>query len=466
MAVIKLYNTLTREKEVFTPITPGQVGFYSCGPTVYFYPHIGNMRAYVLSDSLRRMFEYNGLKVKQIINITDVGHLVSDEDEGEDKVEKEARAEGKSAEEIIKFYTDAFMADLADLNIETADTIFPRATLHIPEQIAIIKTLEAKGFTYQTSDGLYFDTAKYPKYTELAKLDLAGQKAGARVAVNPEKKNPTDFALWKFSPKTGDARLQEWESLWGLGFPGWAIECSAMSSKYLGNHFDIHTGGIDHIPVHHTNERAQSECANGEFVNYWLHNNFITVDGEKMSKSLGNIYRLADLTAKGFSPLAYRYWLLTASYHRQVNFTFDALTSAETAYKRLINTLAEIKNKNDRAGKIEENYKAKFTEAINDDLDTPTALVIIWDLLKDENIVPADKLATVLDFDRFLGLRLAEALEPADLDLPEEVKNLVAQREIARQNKDYTKSDELREEIKRLGYTLDDTDNGQKIRLN
>ncbi|HYC83523.1 MAG TPA: cysteine--tRNA ligase, partial [Candidatus Paceibacterota bacterium] len=329
--MISLTNTLTRRKEEFEPIAPGRVGIYSCGPTVYHYVHIGNLRSFLLSDLARRIFEYDGYEVRQVINITDVGHLAGDSDEGEDKIEREAKKTGRTAEEIAAFYTEAFFADLKALNIKTESTVFPKASEHIAEQLEIIKVLEAKGHTYRTSDGIYFDTSRFDAYGELARLDTEGLKAGARIEVNPEKRNPADFALWKFSP-AGGKRQQEWESPWGIGFPGWHIECSAMSMKYLGKHFDIHTGGIDLAFPHHSNERAQSECATGQtFANVWLHGEFVNIASEKMSKSLGNVYRLADLEEKGFSPLAYRYWLLTAHYRSLVNFTWEALAGAQTA---------------------------------------------------------------------------------------------------------------------------------------
>ncbi|MEK7477956.1 MAG: cysteine--tRNA ligase [Patescibacteria group bacterium] len=460
---IKLYNTLTRAKEDFKPIHEGEVGLYSCGPTVYQYAHIGNMRSYVFSDILKRVLEYNGFLVKQVINITDVGHLVGDLDEGEDKVEQSAAKEDKTAKEIADFYLTSYRDDLVKMNIKIVGTIFPKATEHIQEQINLIKILEEKGFTYRTSDGIYFDTSLYPKYTELAQLDLAGLKEGARVKVNPEKKNPTDFALWKFS-QPEEHRQQEWNSSWGIGWPGWHVECSAMSMKYLGSHFDIHTGGIDHIPVHHTNERAQSECATGEpVVNYWLHNGFIMVEGEKMAKSLGNFYRLADLAAKGFTPLAYRYWLLTANYRQTVNFTWEALGAAQTAYKKLINQLSEIKSDTE-IGSVSASYNEQFLSFIDDDLNTAGGIALLWDMFKDKNLSDEDKLATTFKWDEVLGLKLRESLVP--IEVPGSVRKLVDEREEARQNKDYTKSDELREEIRGLGYSVEDTDRGPKIRRN
>lgn len=422
------------------------------------------MRAYVFSDLLRRMMEFNSLEVKQVINITDVGHLVGDESAGEDKIEQEAQKEHKSAKEIADFYLRDFMENVDLLNIRTEGTLFPKATEHIQEQIDLIKILEEKGFTYNTSDGIYFDTSRYDKYSELGQLDLEGMREGARVESNQEKQNPADFALWKFSsPK--EQRQQEWPSPWGVGFPGWHIECSAMSMKYLGKHFDIHTGGIDHIPVHHTNERAQSESATGEpFANYWMHVSFITVDGEKMSKSLGNTHRLSDLKDKGFSPLAYRYWLLTGSYRKTVNFTWEALEGAQNAYDRLVSLLAEITNKSGSEGNINSAYRGKFVELISDDLNTSQAVALVWDLMKDESVTPADKLATIIDFDRFLGLGFTEAIKEANIEIPEQIKELATMREQARKDKDYSRSDELRKEINQLGYSVDDTDDGPKIR--
>ncbi|MDQ5957793.1 MAG: cysteinyl-tRNA synthetase, partial [Patescibacteria group bacterium] len=355
-----LYNTLTRTKEKFTPLDPLQVGLYSCGPTVYNYAHIGNMRSYLLSDITRRTLEQNGYQVKQIINITDVGHLVGDAESGEDKVEQAARASNQTVAEIISQYESAFFSDLASLNIKATETIFPRASQHVAEQIELIKLLEEKDFTYILDDGVYFDTSRYQKYSELGNLNLAGQTTGARIEVNSQKKHPADFALWKFS-KSDEDRLQQWDSPWGVGFPGWHIECSAMSIKYLGEHFDVHTGGEDHIPVHHTNERAQSECATGQtFVNYWLHNAFITVDGKKMAKSENNFYTLADLVAEGYSPLAYRYLLLTAHYRSPLNFTFETLASAQKTWQKINLTIFSAP----AGGQADESKLTEFMSAI------------------------------------------------------------------------------------------------------
>jgi cysteinyl-tRNA synthetase len=459
---VKLYNTLTRKKEIFTPLESGVVSLYSCGPTVYDYAHIGNLRSYVFADILRRVFEYNGYKVTQVINITDVGHLTSDEDEGADKLEESARKAGKSAQEIAEFYTESFFKDLTALDIDIKNIIFPKATEHIAEQVALIEKLEKKGFTYQTSDGVYFDTSKLSDYGKLARLDIEGLKAGARVEATGEKKNITDFALWKLSPLGGKAeekRQQQWESPWGVGFPGWHLECSAMSMKYLGEHFDVHTGGIDHIPVHHTNEIAQSQSATGKpFVNYWMHNEFVNVDGEKMSKSLGNIITLTNVIEKGFSPLAYRYWLLTAHYRTLVNFTWEALGGAQTALDKLHNHFLEYGND---IGEVNVEYKEKFTEYINDDLNTPKAIALLWELVKDRIVSEADKKATMLDFDRVLGLGFEE-VKPEEV--PKEILKLVEEREEARETKDWAKSDVLREEIHKKGFEVLDTDDEPRVR--
>lgn len=460
--MIKLTNTLSGEKEIFKPIHQGKVGMYNCGPTVYDYPHIGHARKYTFDDVLRRMFEFNGYDVNQVMNITDVGHLVSDGDEGEDKIEKGAKRENKTAQEITKHFADAFFDDLRALNIKAeldkdVEAKTPWATHHITEQINLIEILEEKGYTYKTSDGVYYDTSKFADYGRLGNIDIAGLKEGARVEVNQEKRNITDFALWKFS-KPEEQRQQEWESPWGKGFPGWHIECSAMSLRYLGETFDVHTGGIDHIPVHHNNEIAQSEAATGEkFVNYWIHENFLNIENTKISKSLGNGFRIKDLIERGINPLAYRYWLLTAHYSTQVNFTWEAVEAAQTAYTRLIEAIAELGNE---VGSIDKKYLDHFTEYINDDLDTPKAVALMWDLVKDQSIHPTIKKSTLLEFDRVLGLKLDAA---SHIEIPAEVELIVQEREKARQNKDFRKSDELRDKIAALGFEVKDTPQGAKV---
>jgi len=470
---MKLYNTLTRTKEEFTPIHDKSVGVYSCGPTVYDYPHIGNLRAYIFADVLHRWLEYNGYQVKHVVNITDVGHLVSDEDTGEDKVEKGAKREGKSAFEIAGLYENAFKKDLKALNIEPAD-VYPRATEHISEQIDFIKKLEEKGFTYAISDGVYLDTSKVTDYGKLAKLDVAGLKEGARVEVNVEKRNITDFALWKFSPKDSK-REMEWDSPWGKGFPGWHIECSAMSAKYLGDYFDIHTGGIDHVPVHHTNEIAQSEAVFGKpFVKYWMHNEFLLVDGRKMSKSLNNFYTLKDVTEKfEVEPLTFRLLCLQAHYREKLNFTKDSIVSAQNTLNNLRNFLAKVRQFDDTPNKEAEKHifqcENGFREALDDDLNTPRALAVISVLIKELNniftqlnIYPNSKKVLELfrSIDTVLGLNLMK-IEV----LPENVDKLFNEYQRAKIAKDYATSDKIRGKLLSFGYVAEDYNGGYRLRV-
>lgn len=459
---MNLFNTLTQKKDEFQPQSGSEVRMYNCGPTVYNYAHIGNLRAYVFSDILRRALEAHGYSVRQVMNITDVGHLVGDSDIGNDKVEEGAKKEGKTAKEISEFYTQAFFGDLKKLNVATQDTIFPRATEHIPEQIALIETLEKKGYTYKTSDGIYFDTSKFADYGKLGNIKLSGLEEGARIGVNKEKKNPTDFALWKFSPQgdQGEKRQQEWESPWGVGFPGWHIECSAMSMKYLGETLDIHTGGIDHIPVHHNNEIAQSEAATGKiFSRFWLHNAFANISGEKMSKSEGNFIRLQTLEEKGVSPLAYKYWLLTAHYRSPITFSYKAVLSAQTAFLKLIKHVSDLPD----GGTVSDSYSRLFKERINDDLDTPQVISLIWQLLKDKTVSDADKKATILHIDAVLGLDIsnqATEMQEKIANIPAEIKALAEKREIARKNKEWDTADSIRNEIHSKGYAVEDSENG------
>ncbi len=429
---------------------------YHCGPTVYHYAHIGNLRAYVFADILRRTLEYKGFMVDQVINITDVGHLTGDSDVGKDKVEEEAKKEHKTAVEISAFYTAAFFEDLKKLNIETARTKFPKATEHITGQIDLIKKLEEKGFTYTTSDGIYFDTSKFKDYGKLGNIDLKGLEEGARVAANTEKKNLTDFALWKFS-KPGEKRQQEWESPWGVGFPGWHIECSAMSMKYLGETFDIHTGGIDHIPVHHNNEIAQSESATGrEFVRFWLHSAFVNITGEKMAKSEGNFLRLQTLIEHGIYPLAYRYWLLTSHYRSPINFTLEAVESAHIALEKIVHEIAELLKTTQREGAIIEEYKNKLESFIDDDLGTPEVIALLHKLLKDTSIEPHNKLATIFEFDKVLGLNLKTLALKMSEPIPTSIETLKTEIETHRKNKEWEKSDAVRKEIESQGYKVHD----------
>jgi cysteinyl-tRNA synthetase len=444
--MLKVYNTLSKKEEEFKPISEGKVGMYSCGPTVYNYAHIGNLRSYIFVDVLKRTLQYEGLAVKHVMNITDVGHLVSDSDDGDDKMTKALKREGlpmtlEAMKTIALKYEEAFVEDLKKLNILLPD-VMPRATDHIAEDIEIIKKLEEKGFVYKTSDGLYFDTSKDLNYGALGGLS---DENVARVEANSEKKNPRDFALWKFNSEMG------WETPWGKGFPGWHIECSGMSMKYLGEHFDIHTGGIDHIPIHHNNEIAQSENATGQkYVNYWLHNNFLNVDNEKISKSLGNDVYLKTLEEKGFSPADYRYFLLQTNYRSLANFTWEGLEAAQNALKKLKNAYLGLGTD---TGTVSAFYKQQFTEGLEDNLNTPKALAVVWELVNDKEALLADKHATLLEFDKVLGLGMDTWMKD---EIPTDVLELAQERNKARLSKEWAKSDELRDKIKALGYEIKD----------
>ncbi len=451
--MIKLYNMLSKTKEDFRPIRPGQIGIYSCGPTVYLYQHIGNIRTYVFSDILKRILLYNGFKVKQIINVTDVGHLTSDADTGEDKIERAAKREGKTAKQISAYYFKVFENDLEKVNVLEPNS-WPKASEHIKEQIALIKKLEEKGFTYRTSDGIYFNTGKLRDYGKLARLKRQGILAGKRIALG-EKKHNTDFALWKFSGNPG-LRQQEWDSPWGLGFPGWHIECSAMSMKYLGEHFDIHTGGQDHIQIHHTNEIAQSEAATGKkFVNYWLHGAWLLFKGEKISKSKGGLYTISDLEELGFEPLAFRYLCLGTHYRKPLNFSLESLEAAQNAYQRLKNIVSELKDDK----KTNKRYLEEFEKVINDDLDMPGALQVLWNLLRDEKAT--GKLRTIEDMDKVLGLDLTKKEKAF---IPQNIKSLIKEREKYRKEKNFREADKIREKINKLGFVLEDTEKGVLVK--
>jgi len=463
---LKLFNTLSRKKEIFKPIKDKTVGIYTCGPTVYLYQHIGNLRSYVFADTLKRVLLYNGYKVKHVMNVTDVGHLTSNADIGEDKIEKAAQKEHKTAKEITEYYWKIFRQDFKKLNIIEPD-VWPKASEHIKEQIELIQKLEKKGFTYKTGDGIYFNTSKFKNYGELAQLKKQKLKPGKRVDLG-KKKNITDFALWKFSPSTSSGqakRQQEWQSSWGIGFPGWHLECSAMSMKYLGEHFDIHTGGIDHIQIHHTNEIAQSEAAtNKKFVNYWLHGEFLNFKGEKISKSKGGLYTISELEEKGFSPLAYRYLLLTAHYRSPLEFSLESLKKAQEGYKRLKNIISEIsaQGRSASGGKnqsINKKYLNDFENAINEDLDMPKAISVLWKLLRDKKA--EGKIKTIAQMNKVFGLDL---FKKEKIEIPKEIQKLVEERENARKEKDWKKSDQLRAKIKSLGYWVEDTDKGPKVK--
>jgi cysteinyl-tRNA synthetase len=479
---IRLKNTATKKVEEFMPLKGGHVSMYHCGPTVYQRATIGNLRPYVMADTLRRTFEQAGYKVAQVINITDAGHLTDDASDGEDKVEREAAKTGMSTHEITTLYTKLYMEDIGVMNLNTSGTRFPKATEHITEQIELIKKLEKDGYTYVTKDAVYFDTSKFDGYGKLGGIDIEGQKAGARIGENPEKKNSPDFALWKFSPKSLDAsaaaRQQEWESPWGVGFPGWHIECSAMSMKYLGETFDIHTGGIDHIPVHHNNEIAQSEAITHQpLARYWLHNNFITIDGQRVGKSMGNALSLDDLNEKWqISPLAYRYWLLTAHYSSQTNVTQDALKGAASAYERLcaitsiwIAKTAWYKRVGWKKVAARSAYGARIIAALRNDLDTPKAIATLWDATKDVTITDKERYAIVRLAEQLLGLPLekrvtSSASSPAtNADVPVDIADLADQRDAARMRKDWVEADRLRKLIEERGFGIADSSAGTKI---
>ena len=458
---VLLYNTLTRKKEEFKPIKPGKVGMYSCGPTVYWYQHIGNMRAYVFSDVLQRVLEYNGYKVKKIVNITDVGHLTSDADTGEDKMEKAIKKEHKTASEIADFYFNQFEIDLKKLNIEMPYK-WTKATDHIKEQIELIKKLEAKGFTYKTSDGIYYDSSKFKDYGKLAKLKIENLQAGKRIDMG-EKKQATDFALWKFS-KPEEKRQQEWESPWGVGFPGWHIECSAMSIKYLGETFDIHTGGEDHIPIHHTNEIAQSEAATGKkFVNYWMHNAFLTFKGEKVSKSKGGLYTISELEELGYPALSYRYLCLLNLYRSPLDFSLENLTAAKNAFERLKRKVIELKQDKEKGKDKTKDYESSFLDAVNDDLNTPNAIQVMWKVVDDKEFDSKKKISLLEKFDEVLGLGISEMKEEKT-KLPSDIAEMVKKRDEARKDKDWAESDRLRNELVSKGYNVEDTPEGTKVK--
>ena len=453
---IKLYDTYTRSLREFEPLEGNQVRLYACGPTVYDYAHIGNLRTYIFEDVLRRTLEAYGYEVLHVVNITDVGHLASDADTGEDKIEQGAKRTGKTAWEIAELYTGAFRQDLAALNI-LEPSIWCRATDHIKEQIHDIRVIEEKGYTYITSDGVYFDTTKLDGYGHLARLNVAGLNAGQRVDIG-EKRCSTDFALWKFSPP-GQQRQMEWDSPWGVGFPGWHIECSAMSVKYLGQKFDIHCGGKDHIPVHHTNEIAQSQVCHGTcLANFWLHGYFLEVDQLKMSKSSGEFLRLQTLLDNHYDPMSYRYLCLTANYRNDLKFSWDSLDSAHTAVNRLrvaVHSWGE-------ATDADPDYLHRFNRQVFNDLNTAKALAVVWELVRSA-LPNGVKKATIEQFDRIMGLNLCQ-WTPDRIEIPQAVRELINQRKTARQSGDWGESDRLRERISSLGYEIEDSPDGARIR--
>lgn len=454
---IQLHNTLSGKKETFKPIKEGYVSMYNCGPTVHNYAHIGNLRSYIFADTLRRVFKYNGLEVKQVVNITDIGHLSGDNDDGEDKMTKALKREGKpltltSMREVANYYFEKFKIDLDDLNIGTPEH-FPFASDNIEEDIDLILRLEEKGFTYATSLGIYFDISKFPEYGKLGniKMDSEGE---SRIGLSSEKRNQRDFAVWKFNKELG------YDAPFGKGFPGWHIECSAMSVKYLGPEFDIHTGGIDHIPVHHNNEIAQSVCAGNPYARYWLHNAHLNMGEEKMAKSGENFITLQTLRNKNIDPLALRYVYLSAKYSSPLQFSWEALEGAQTALKKLRNFISiKDKESTDDFSKFEE-YKSNFLNFVNDDLDTPKALALVWDMVKNDSLSNKNKKLLLMDFDKVLGL---EFNKNETIEIPENVKNLIKDRNLARESKDFAKSDELRAEIEAFGFEVNDTDTGTLV---
>ena len=460
-----LYNTRTRRKQPFEPLEPGHARVYSCGPTVYSPQHIGNLRPYLFADLLKRALRAQGWRVTHVINVTDVGHLSDDADSGEDKIERAARQSGRRARDIADEYTREWQRDLARLNCIPPDVLC-RATDHIPEQIEMIQNLEAKGVTYRLPDGIYYDTSRFPRYAELARLDLGQQQRGARIGEVQGKRHPADFALWKF-PEPGVKRQQEWDSPWGRGFPGWHIECSAMSSKYLGRSFDIHTGGVEHVAVHHTNEIAQSEVAFDvhPWVQVWMHEDWIVFDGEKMSKSLGNICRLQDLIDRGFLALSYRYFFLQAHYRKQQAWNDDAIEAADTGYRRLLGRAAEVRDAPGEVGaEACAGPRQEFWAAACDDLNAPRALAVAGDVARNEALPPAARRALLTEFDAWLGLDLMSApLEEAQERDPR-IEARLAEREEARARRDWKAADRIRDELASEGVEIEDTPRGPRWR--
>ena len=461
---VKLYNTLTKQKSDFVPLNGNEVRIYSCGPTVYSYAHIGNFRTYIFMDNLRRMLEYNGYNLKHVMNITDVGHLESDSDEGEDKMEKAAKKENKSPYEIAEFYTKAFFKDMEKLHIERPE-IIAKATEHIPDMLEFAKEIVKNGYGYETSTAIYFDVSKLDKYPVLSNRNIEEQIAGARVDVDPEKRNPYDFAIWIKAPKN---HIMKWDSPWGLSYPGWHLECSAMSRKYLGEEFDIHTGGVDHIPTHHENEIAQSKGAFGKIpAQIWMHVEFLQIDGGKMSKSLGNVYTISQLEEKGIEALAYKLFCYTAHYRTKLNFTFEGAAASQKALNRLREAFVKHNNGNDNVDdELIQKYKNKFLDAINDDLNMPLAMSTVWELAR--NDLKSKKISDLLlDFDKVLGLDLKNSEkyleEQNKVELPDEIADLLEKRKKAREEKNWQLSDEIRDVLKEKGYIVKDTKEGMTV---
>lgn len=457
---INFYNTLTHKKDIFKPIKEHEVSMYSCGPTVYSYAHIGNFRTYIFVDNLRRVLKYNGYTMKHVMNITDVGHLTSDADTGEDKMEKAAKREGKDPYEIAKFYTDAFMQDMKSLNIDLPETV-TKATDNIEQMLNMVKEIIENGYAYETSNGIYFDVSKLDKYPVLSNNNVEGQEAGARIEIDPEKKNPYDFALWIKAPEN---HIMKWDSPWGKSYPGWHIECSAMGRRFLGENFDIHTGGVDHIPVHHENEIAQCKGAFGHNpANLWMHCEFLLVNGGKMSKSLGNVYTISQLKENGVEALAYKLFCYSSHYRNKLNFTWDGAKASQVALNRLRKAyLLHLEGTEE----IDDNYlseiEEKFHKAINDDINMPEAMGIVWDLLKNEK--KSIKIANlILKFDEVLGLDIANSKKylQKDVEIPEEIIALAEKRKEAKINKNFEEADKIRNEIIEKGYNIKDLPKNQ-----
>jgi len=469
---IRLFNTLGRELQEFRSLTPGKVGFYGCGPTVYNFAHIGNLRMYIFEDTLVRALRYLGYDVKHVMNLTDVGHLTGDDDTGEDKMVKSAQERGKSVLDVAQFYTDAFFKDTGRLNILRPDIVC-KATEHVHDMIELIKRIEANGFTYFSGGNLYFDVSKFPKYGELALLNLDDLKAGARIEVDSNKRNPYDFVLW-FTKGKFENQALIWDSPWGRGYPGWHIECSAMSMKYLGESFDIHAGGIDHIPIHHTNEIAQSEAATGKkWVNYWMHGEFLVLDKGKMSKSKGGFLTLQTLVDAGYNPLDYRYFVLGGHYRSQLQFSYEALDSARASRKALLDRVRALRAKTEPAalesvGEKVRSYLDAFADHIAADLALPRALADLWGLIRDADVPASYALSAAFDMDRVLGLGLEDAArasanpetEAMDPEFAAEIDKLIGERAAAKKAKDWGKADSIRDSLKAQGILLEDSSTG------
>jgi len=468
---LRLYDTRRRSIERFEPLEPGRVGMYTCGPTVYAPQHLGNMRSQLTPDLLRRVLLAAGYDVTYVTNITDVGHLVGDADQGDDKVEAAARREGRTAAEITAHFTEQWAADRRRLGCLEPDVV-PRAAAHVAEQIAMVATLEAQGHTYAIDDGVYFDVATFPRYADFAGIDLSELEATGRVDNIAAKRHPADFALWKLSP-SGAQRQQEWPSPWGMGFPGWHIECSAMATKYLGDRFDIHTGGVDHVRVHHTNEIAQSECALGvhPWVRWWVHNEFLDLAGEKLSKSQGHTLVVDDLVGRGIEPLAFRYFFFQAHYRQQQSFSFDLVASAATALRRLVHHAVVARDQvggdcsageDGRTGPL----RAAFWGALAEDLHAPRALSVVWEVVRSRSLTSADRWSLLADFERVLGFGLAEATDPeaaTEAVVDAEVSALLARRQQARSDRDFAVADAIRDELAERGWDVVDTAAGPQL---